>query len=254
MSCVTSRPGAWRSVDEVDVVGQRLLRRRMDGTNRHVCASAGAPDVRRNREPPAARAPAHSALAPAHSLARAFDAWLVVRATVTARHPRNSHSRRRRPCGRLVEHHVHHLAAVDRRQRQADVALQRAVGGDHHQDLAHVRRQHARLRSRQQRRRVEDDDAVRVMRGEIAQQLRHLLARQQFRRAAMHGTGGQDRQVRDVRAHQRVADAEPVVGREGRAGPATAACRARAAVRAARRRRRPAAPWCRAPWQGSSRG
>src|SRR3569833_2328130 len=62
----------------------------------------------------------------------------------------------------LVQQHADDLARLDMAQGFTYRLLRGFFGFHHHDDLAHVRGEYARLAGRQQRRRIEQDDTVGV--------------------------------------------------------------------------------------------
>src|SRR6185312_7825553 len=110
----------------------------------------------------------------------------------------------------LVEYHHHDFAALDRCERLIHRVLRRGVGRHHHDDLPHVRREHACFGRGEQRRRIEDDDAVLIPGSDFAQEARHLLTRQQLGRAAVTRSRRQDRQLLHVGTYQGVPEVEVV--------------------------------------------
>nr|GEU28557.1 hypothetical protein [Tanacetum cinerariifolium] len=87
---------------------------------------------------------------------------------------------------------------LDPLQRFLDRVLRGAFGFHHHHDLPHLRGQHAGLGGQQQRRRVEDDDAVGIAFGNVGQQAAHAAAGQQLGRMLVGAAGRQDAERADI--------------------------------------------------------
>ena len=138
------------------------------------------------------------------------------------RHPHSNHNRRRR---RSVRALFSTIITISQLSIAASACLTACCvvssDGDDHDDLPHVRRQHARLGRCKQRRRVEDHDAIRITARKLGQKTRHLLACQELGRSPVREPAGRTVSLSMLVLTSASATSISVIRQADREAPAT---------------------------------
>ena len=108
----------------------------------------------------------------------------------------------------IIEDDAAGLPVVDERNGLFDGHDRRLAGAHDHHDLAGTAYQRPTLARDEQRRRIEQQDAIRVLIEQGGEKLAHAVARQQLGRAVDRTSGRENGQAGDVRGHDERLDVE----------------------------------------------